>query len=146
MKILSKILSVFVLAAFISCESAEDISYGLDHEVPEISFSSERTEVKRGEKTSIEIFVSDEAGLASVEISYPEWGVQSSNKLEGQVDYSETLTVEVPSDALLEWEETKYRNDGSTYTAIETYHKFTVTAIDVNLNKRKSYFYVKALE
>lgn len=146
MNIFSKLLSLLVLVSFISCESAEDISFGLDHKVPEITFSSEKTEVKRGEQTSIDIFVSDEAGLSSVDVSYSGWGVQSSKKLDGQVDYSETLTIEVPSDALLEWEETKYRNDGSAYTEIETYHKFTVTATDVNLNKRKSYFYIKALE
>ncbi len=135
-----------VMALFLwSCESAEEISFGLDHTVPVITFSQDRGEAARNQTYEIEIFVSDESGLASVDVSYTEWSFQFSKKLSGEKAYSEKLQIEVPSDALLQWEEVKYRNDGSSYTETEMYHKFTVVAYDVNQNKRTSYFYLKAL-
>lgn len=144
MKGIYRFLMVMSLVALWSCESAEDISFGLDHTVPTITFSQEKGEAARNQTYEIEIFVSDEAGLASVDVSYTEWSFQFSKKLAGEKTFTEKLQIEVPADALLEWEEVKYRNDGSTYTEMETYHKFTVVAYDVNQNKRTSYFYLKA--
>lgn len=145
MKIVYRLLTVVMLLAFCGCESAEDISFGLDHTVPTITFSQDRGEAARNQTYEIEILVTDEAGLASVDVSYVDWSYQYSKKFTGETSYSEKLAIEVPADALLEWEEVKYRNDGSTYTELETYHKFTVVAYDVNQNKRTSYFYLRAL-
>lgn len=144
MKIFSRLLLLMILA-FVSCESAEDISYSLDHSVPVITFSNEKGECTRGGKYVIDVFVEDESGLKSVDISYSSWGFQYSKKLSGEKNLTEKLEIDIPSDALLEWEEIEYRKDGSSYTVIETYHKFTVVAYDMNQNKRTSYFYVKAL-
>lgn len=136
---------VFLLAVLLpfGCESAEDISYNMDHEVPMVVFSLESSEVERGVQHQIQIEVSDNVGLKSVDISYPDWNFQYSKKLNGEVRFTEMLSIDVPEDALLEWEEVKYRNDGSSYSEIERYHRFTVVSYDVNQNKRTSYFYMK---
>lgn len=143
MKNIINILLLSVTFLLGACESAEDISFGFDHSVPEIVFENDSVTVSPGSGLALNLKIMDNVGVASWELSYPNWNFRKFGKVEGVKECGLSETIVIPDDAKLEWEEVKYRNDGSTYIATEIYHRIVVVATDVNLNKRTSYLYVR---
>lgn len=164
--------------ALVSCESADEISKSLDHEVPsctELTLSiGGQTKVidnmvswkllwgvvpqanlqtielptvtaQRGSIIDISVVLSDNVAVKTVELAYADWlfskYINFSNPEENipltPKNYTFSAQVPVPSDAVTQpWIETFYFNDGSTMKFIQSYHKLSLTVVDINMNER----------
>lgn len=137
------LLSILLLTA---CESTDDVLKRIDHTVPSVQFSPDTLEVTAGENVTLNAVVEDESGLQRIEFTYGDWRINEIIDLSDDsntVTYPFSLDIKVPADALKEWEEDLYFNDGSSIKIIQQYHKLTLSAWDKNRNLNKSCCFVK---
>lgn len=109
--------------------------------------------VPKGSTLQLSVVLSDKAGIKTAELAYSNWlyskYINFANP-EGDIpltplSYTFTADIEVPSTAVtVPWTETFTFNDGSTLLITQSYHKFTLTVVDVNMNRRIVPVYVKA--
>lgn len=107
----------------------------------------------KGATLQLSVVLSDKAGIKTAELAYSAWlyskYINFANP-EGDIpltplSYTFNADIEVPATAVTApWTETFTFNDGSTLLISQSYHKFTLTVIDVNMNKRIIPVYVKA--
>ncbi|MCX6226530.1 MAG: hypothetical protein NTV01_17575 [Bacteroidia bacterium] len=145
MKIAWIVVSLSILL-FTACESTDDVLNRIDHTVPSVQFSPDTLEVAAGENVTINAVIEDESGIQRIEFTYGDWRINKIIDLSNDsntVTYPFTLDIQVPADALQQWEENSYFNDGSSIKIIQQYHKLTLSAWDKNRNLNKSYLYVK---
>lgn len=179
------ILSIIIAFGFMSCESADDISKRLDHEVPicksltlsdngqtkviddNISslllwgvvpqtnlekISLPTLSVAKGSTLDISVEISDNIAIKTAEIAYSPWlfskYINFANP-EGDIpltpkSYTFTAQVVIPDNAVVTpWLEDYYFSDGSSMKITQSYHKITLTVIDINMNKRIIPIFVK---
>jgi len=130
----------------VACESSEDISNKLDHEVPSYKVLTDSLLVRRGQKADIRVEVSDNAGLNKLVFSYSNWSLRESVSLSDQnypKTYTFTTTITVPDDALTEWSEDKILNNGTTVKITQHFHKLNLEASDINMNVRNIPVYLQ---
>ena len=134
------------LAFFYACESSEEISRKMDHEVPSYKVLTDSLIVSRGQEVEIKVEVSDNAGLARMMLTYGNWGVQEVVTL-AELNYPKTYLfvtkVRIPDDAAKEWIEDFMQNDGYVYKITQKYHKLKLEATDINMNVRNIPIYLK---
>jgi hypothetical protein len=147
---MKKIVSIiFVFSAvvfFYACESSEDISNKMDHEVPSYKVLTDSLHVHPGQTVEIKVDVSDNAGLEKLVFSYSSWSLRESVSLTDQnypKTYTFTTTVTIPNDALTEWTEDKILNDGTTVKVTQHYHQLNLEATDINMNVRNIPVYLQ---
>jgi hypothetical protein len=132
-------LSLIILFSlvFCACETAEDISAGMDHETPSGTPVMDSLRVFPGQTLDIQIIVTDNAGLSKLVFSYGEWMIRESISL-AELNYPHSytfeITITIPEDALAEWEEEVILNNGSKKTIVQQYHKLLLEATDRNMN------------
>jgi hypothetical protein len=140
-KIVSLLLSFFLLMFFYACESSEDISNKLDHEVPSCKVLTDSLSVSPGQTVAIQVEVSDNAGLDKLVFSYSNWSLRESVSLNDQnypKAYTFSTNVTIPDDALTEWNEDLILNDGTSIKIIQHYHKLNLEVTDINMNVRNA--------
>ncbi len=141
-------LAIITILLFfaVSCETPEDILNNLDHQVPEITFTTDTLVIAAGANATATVTVEDEAGIDRIEFSYGSWQINQIFNLseEGSPD-SHTLNLEftIPLDAETQWDETLYFNDGSSIVILQQYHKLLLNSWDVNRNMNTAILYVK---
>lgn len=141
----ARILATLSIVIFTACESTDDAMNKIDHTVPSVMFNQDTVEVTAGENLAVRAVVEDESGIQRIELTYGDWRINNIVDLtdENSVSYPFTLDITVPSDAIKEWEESRYFNDGSSIKIRQQYHKIALSAWDKNRNLRKAYLYVK---
>ena len=96
------------------------------------------------QEVSVKIEITDNAGLKRLVFSYSDWTVSQAVDLDdAPKSYMFETTVVVPANAAKTWIKQVIRNDGTTTTVQETYHKLVVTATDINMNVRAIPVYIK---
>jgi hypothetical protein len=132
--------------AFYACETAEDISNDMDHEVPSSVVLTDSLLVQAGQTVEIKIDVSDNAGLNKLVFSYGNWRLRESVSLE-ELNHPKTYRFEtrltIPEEAEKEWTEEAIMNTGDVYTVTQRYHKLNLEATDVNMNVRNIPLYIR---
>ena len=137
-------LILIALATFVACETSEDISFGLDHEVPSYRVLTDSLQVKKGQTVTIKVEVSDNAGLSKVVFSYGDWVIREAIMLdEKPKSYTFETSILIPDDAATEWQEGIILNNGSKQTITQHYHKLLLEATDINMNVRNIPIYIK---
>lgn len=176
-KIVYVVLAI-LLTGLVSCESAEEISRGYDHEVPvcqslTLKVNSETKVIddnivsqllwgvipqtnletivlptvtaSPGSTVELSIEISDNVAVKTAELSYSSWLYSKYINFANPVDdipltperYTFVASITVPANAVTTpWIETYNFNDGSTMKYIQSYHKLTLTVVDVNMNSR----------
>ena len=141
------IISIGLLAGlFYACETAEDISNRLDHEVPSYTVLTDSLLVQAGQQVEIKVDVSDNTGLDKVVFSYGKWLLRetiSLRELNYPKSYRFETTFVVPEDAEKEWEEEVMTNTGVSYKITQRYHKLNLEATDINMNVRNIPIYIQ---
>lgn len=141
------ILLTLLALVFYACgESAEDISFGYDHEVPQYEVLTDSLVVDPLTTVDLKVRISDNEGLSKYVFSYGNWAINKAEELDKAGIIKEFLfemTITVPADAEKEWEETVIEKDGATRTIIQTYHKLEMTITDINMNVTKVPVYIK---
>jgi hypothetical protein len=135
-----------LLVGFISAcgESSEDISSKYDHEPPKYQVANDSTLAEPLQEVSVKVEITDNAGLKRLVFSYSDWTVSQAVDLDdAPKSYTFETTVVVPANAAKTWTKQVIRNDGTTTTVQETYHKLVVTATDINMNVRAIPVYIK---
>ncbi|MDR2086538.1 MAG: hypothetical protein LBP72_05125 [Dysgonamonadaceae bacterium] len=139
-------LSLIFSLAFSACETAENISFGMDHETPSGMAVTDSLQVHPGQTVDIKIAVSDNAGLSKVVFSYGEWMIRESVSL-AELNYPQSYTFEtsivIPEDAITAWEEDVILNDGSKKTIVQHYHQLLLEATDRNMNVKDIPVYIR---
>jgi hypothetical protein len=106
-----------------------------------------------GSTIDISVVISDNDAVKTVELGYSAWLVSKYINFanpEGDIpltpqSYTFTAQVKVPDDAITKpWIENYYFNDGSSMKITQSYHKLTLTVVDVNMNSRTIPIFVKA--
>jgi hypothetical protein len=101
--------------------------------------------VSRGDSITISVVISDNVALGTVDLAYTNWlfdkFINFSNPLGGipknPKSYTFTAKVGVPVNAVTTpWLEDYYFNDGSSMKITQSYHKLTLTVVDINMNQR----------
>jgi hypothetical protein len=136
-------LPVLLLAA---CESTDDVLNNIDHTVPSVQFSPDTLVVAAGNTISVQAVVEDESGIQRIEFTYGDWRINKIIDLSNEasaVSFPFSMEIQVPANALKQWEESLYFNDGSSVKIIQQYHKLALSAWDKNRNLVKRYCYVK---
>jgi hypothetical protein len=131
---------------FYACETAEDISLGMDHEVPSYQVLTDSLVVHPGQTVEIKVNVTDNAGLSKLVFAYGNWLLRESvtlDELNYPLSYSFTTSLTIPEDAEKEWEEDFVQNNGATLKIVQQYHKLILEATDVNKNVRNIPVYIK---
>jgi hypothetical protein len=137
-------LIIITFIAFYACETSENISFDLDHEVPSYSVLTDSLEVEKGQTVLLKVVVSDNAGIGKVVFSYGEWQIRESITLDDTPkSYTYETSVTIPVDAATEWQEELILNDGSKQTVTQHYHKLLLEATDINMNVRNIPIYIK---
>lgn len=180
-----KIATLAMIFAVVSCETSEDLSSAMDHEVPEctsltLSSNSETIviddgvlpllmwglvpevnmetivlptlTVGKGSIVNLSVVLSDNVGVKTAELAYSNWlfakYINFANP-EGDIpltpkSYTFTAQIEVPQNAVVTpWLEDYYFNDGSSMKVTQSYHKLTLTIVDVNMNERIVPIFIK---
>ncbi|MDR0546960.1 MAG: hypothetical protein LBG77_05190 [Dysgonamonadaceae bacterium] len=141
------IFAIIAVVSFYACETSEDISLGMDHEVPSYYVLTDTLYSRAGQTVDIKIDVSDNAGLNKLVFSYGEWLLRESVTLADKPkNYTFEISVFVPEDAKTEWQEEVILNDGSKKTVTQNYHKLLLEATDISMNVRKIPFYICIFE
>jgi hypothetical protein len=144
---MNKIIFVILAAlGFYACETSEDISFGLDHEVPSYRVLTDSLQVQTGQTVEIKVEVSDNSGLSKVVFSYGDWLIRESISLADfnfPKNYTFQTAIIIPADAAKEWQEDVILNDGSKKTITQHYHKLLLQATDVNMNTRNIPVYIQ---
>ena len=132
---------------------ATKLLWGIVPEVNLEEISLPTVTASKGSTINISVTISDNDALKTAELSYSNWlfteYINFANP-EGDIpetpqSYNFTAQVTVPEDAVTTpWIETFYFNDGSTMKIIQSYHKLTLTVVDINMNTRTIPIYVKA--
>lgn len=140
-------LVVSIVALLSACgETAEDISYGMDHETPSYKVLNDSAVVSPLQEVQLEIEVSDNAGLKKVIFAYGDWNLNEVIELDGSpATYVYKKTITIPADAAKEWVESVKENDGTIVEIDQTYHKLTLTATDINMNVKIIPIYIKVI-
>lgn len=176
------LVSVFVL---FSCQSADDISNSLDHQVPDCksltlsangqtkviddnisslllwgvvpqtnleTITLPTLTVGKSDTINVSVVISDNVALKTVDLSYTPWlydkYVNFSNP-QGDIpktpkSFTFTARVGVPATSVTTpWLEDYNFNDGSSMKITQSYHKFVLTVVDVNMNQRIIPIFVK---
>lgn len=138
-------LSLVFAAIVSSCgESAEDISFGYDHEPPKYTVLTDSLAVTPLQQVPLKVEITDNEGLRKLSFSYGDWSIVKAVTIEGSPkSYVFQDTITVPADAIREWTESVTLNTGGTMTVSQTYHKLTIEATDVNMNVRTIPIYIK---
>ena len=101
--------------------------------------------VSRGDSITVSVVISDNVALGKVDLAYTNWlfdkFINFSNPLgdipKNPKSYTFTAKVGVPLTAVTTpWLEDYYFNDGSSMKITQSYHKLTLTVIDINMNQR----------
>lgn len=140
-------LVVSIVVFLSSCgETAEEISAGMDHEVPSYKVLTDSLVVSPLQEVQLKVEISDNAGLSRIVFSYGNWGLNSAINIEGspKTHLFET-TVTIPQDAAKEWVESVTENDGTIVQKSQTYHKLVLTATDINMNVKAIPIYIKVI-
>lgn len=139
------IMILLFLLIMSACESSEEISRNLDHEVPSYKVLTDSLQLQPDQQVEVKVEISDNAGIKQIVFSYNEWLVREYISLVDK-DCPKTYTFEtsivVPGDAVKEWEEEMILNDGSVKTVTQKYHKLTLEATDINMNVRSIPIYI----
>ncbi|MDR2805185.1 MAG: hypothetical protein LBB85_06005 [Dysgonamonadaceae bacterium] len=139
------LLNIVFLLIFQACETAEDISFGMDHETPTGRAITDSLSLLPGQTCDIRVIVEDNAGLSQVIFSYGDWMIRESVSL-AEINYPQSYTFEtsiaIPEDALAEWQEELILNDGSKTTITQRYHKLLLEATDKNMNVKNIPVYI----
>jgi len=146
MRHIVSVMVVCFLAFFFACESSEDISRKMDHEVPSYKVLTDSLTVAPGQQIEIKVEISDNAGLSKLLLTYGNWGIQevlSLADLNYPKTYLFTTKVSVPNDAAKEWVEDFIRNDGYVLKINQKYHKLNLEATDINMNVRNIPVYIR---
>lgn len=131
---------------FFACETSEDISFGMDHEVPSYTVLTDSLTVPAGQAVEIKVDVWDNAGLKKVVFSYGNWSLRESVSLDeagNPASYRYETTITIPDDAEKEWEEDVVLNTGNSIKITQRYHKLNLEATDINMNVRNIPIYIK---
>lgn len=137
---------VFSVCILQACESTGDTLSTLDHTVPSVQFNPDTIEVIAGESVSVNAALGDESGIQRIEFAYGNWRINEIVDLTKDsfpVTYTFSTRITVPADALKEWQEDKYFNDGTSLKILQQYHKLALSGWDINRNVNKGYVYVK---
>lgn len=127
-------------------ESSEDVSFGLDHEVPQYSVLTDSLQVSPLQEVVVKVNISDNEGLKKLVFEYGSWNINEAINLpDFPKSYSFEWTITVPADAEKEWDEQLQQNDGSIISVRQTYHTLTITATDINMNVKKIPIYIRVL-
>jgi len=140
------IIASLSILLFTACESTDDVLNNLDHTVPSILFTPDTLEVSAGEAIVLNAVIEDESGLQRIEFTYGDWRINKIIDLTeeaGTESYVFSQEIIVPTNAIKEWEENFYFNDGSSIKIIQRYHKLALSAWDKNRNLIKRYCYIK---
>ncbi len=137
--------TVAFAASLQSCGStAEDISFGYDHVVPQSKVLTDSIVAKPTQTIDVKIEVTDNVGLQKLVLTYPDWGIsQVVDLTDTPKNYLFEASVEVPSYAIKQWEETITEKDGTVRTIVQTYHPLVIVATDVNMNQSSTRISVK---
>lgn len=131
---------------FYACETAEDLSKRLDHEVPFCKVLTDSLIVYAGQSIEIKVDVSDNAGLDKLVFSYENWFLRETVSLR-ELNYPKSYRFEtrlvIPDDAEKEWEEEVITNTGASYKITQCYHKLNLEATDINMNVRNIPIYIQ---
>jgi len=180
-----QVLCMGLVFNFFACESAEDISKGLDHQVPAcktltLTYGSQTKviddakvslyywgvvpqtnletivfptiTVPRSSTFSISVALSDNDALKNLTLEYSDWSLSESINFANPIDnipltpksYTYSTQVTIPADAVnTPWIDNYYFNDGFNMKVTQSYHKLTLTVVDVNMNQRIIPIYVK---
>lgn len=141
--IVSIITGIILLTGIVSCESSEDISNNMDHEVPSYKVLTDSLVVNAGQTVSIKVDVSDNGGLSKLVFSYNNWKLRESITLASPKTYSFETSLTIPADAEKEWEESIVQNNGATVKITQQYHKLVLEATDIHMNIRIIPIYIK---
>jgi hypothetical protein len=131
---------------FTACQSTEDVLNTIDHTVPSILFTPDSLDVTAGETIVLNAVIEDESGLQRIEFTYGDWRINKIVDLTeetGTESYTLAQEITVPVDAMKEWEESFYYNDGSSIKITQRYHRLALSAWDKNRNLVKRYCYIK---
>ena len=134
------------LLVFYACETAEDISAKMDHEVPSYKVLTDSLIVHAGQIVNIKVEVSDNVGLDKLVFSYGKWLLRESvslKELNCPKSYLFETTLIIPEDAVKEWDEEVITNTGTSYKITQHYHKLNLEATDKNMNVRNIPIYIK---
>jgi len=105
-----------------------------------------------GSTIDISVVISDNEAVKTAELSYSAWLISKYINFanpEGDIpltpqSYTFTAQVKVPDDAITKpWIESYYLNDGSSMKITQSYHKLTLTVVDVNMNSRTIPIFIK---
>lgn len=135
------ITSVVLLLLFVmeSCETSNDISFGLDHAVPSYEVLTDSMVVSPLDEVQLKIRIADESGLLKLKFSYSAWAIEENIELKENgfpLEYVFERTIVVPADAKKQWDETIYLNDGSSQVIKQQYHRLIISATDTKQNTR----------
>lgn len=140
------LLATLLLVVPTACESTDDILNRIDHTVPSVLFNPDTLEVNAGGSLTINALVEDESGIQRIEFTYGDWRINNIIDLTGETgtgSYPFSLDITVPENALKQWEESLYFNDGTSIKVTQEYHRLLLSAWDKNRNLQKSYVYVR---
>ncbi len=142
-------ITLFTFLFVAACETPLDILEGMDHQVPVIEFDQDTLYAEAGSTVVASATVYDESGLERIEFSYASWLINETVSLldeEKPESYSLSLEFDVPEDALTEWQEEKFFNDGSSIVITQHYHRLEVAAWDTSRNMGVGILYVRIKE
>lgn|GEM_PF-2018472 len=142
-------IAFFTLFLIAACETPMDILEGMDHQVPVIEFDQDTIWAEAGSTVNTSVSIYDEGGVERIEFIYASWLINQSFNLEDEGSpetYSLSLEFDVPEDALTEWEEEKFFNDGSSIVITQHYHRLEVAAWDTSRNMGTGILYVRINE
>lgn len=127
-------------------ETAEEISNGMDHQVPGYTVLTDSLVVSPLQEVQLEVEVTDNAGLKRLVFSYGNWAISEAINIDGSPKkHVFNATITIPQDAAKEWVESVTQNDGTVVEVDQTYHKLTLTATDVNQNVKVIPIYIKVI-
>ncbi len=133
-----------------SCETAEDITAGIDTQVPDILISSDSAFVDFGQANSVKFTATDPSGIRRIDITYGPWNIVEvidfSTDGEYPTSYEHTINFDVPADSATSWfskVSTGYYHNGDTYKYTDYFHDIEIRASDIHLNERTNYARVR---
>lgn len=127
---------------------SQDINEGVDFVSPRVTMACNTFEVSRGETVDLNAVLTDESGVAYVSLEYSDWNIKTEEALDAATTgtYTFNYSFKVPDDAMLSWQETYTKHDGTKFDITQCYHKIALTCYDGVRNQNTIYFYVKVKE
>jgi len=92
---------LFILATlFYACgDSAEDVSFGYDHEVPQYEVLTDSLIVEPLQTIEVKVRIADNEGLNKYVFSYGDWAVSKAEELNGAKEYMFEMSITILADA-----------------------------------------------